>query len=133
MSMRFTPSRLVTGVLAVVALSTVAPAPASAATPRNGVCEAGEFCLYRDANYTGVVMDWARGADDDRYADNAYPSGHYLDDTTSSVWNRSNCAVSIWQHRFFGDPGIKLAAGARTNTAGTPLGDNLASSHNACT
>jgi hypothetical protein len=129
--MGFRPSRLLTGALAVVVLSTVAPAPASA-NARNGVCDAGEFCLFRDPNFTGVVMDWPRGVDDDRYADNSYPSGHYLDDTTSSVWNRSNCAVSIWQHRFFGDPGITLAAGAKRNTAGTPLGDNLASSHNAC-
>jgi hypothetical protein len=129
--MRFTPSRLVTGVLAVVVLSTVAPAPASA-NVRNGVCDAGEFCLFLDPNFTGPVMDWPRGVDDDRYADNHTPSGYYLDDVTSSVWNRSNCTVSIWQHRFFGDPGITLAAGAKRNTAGTPLGDNLASSHNAC-
>lgn len=130
--MGFTPGRLVTGVLAVVVLATVAPAPASAAA-RNGVCDAGEFCLYRDRNFAGPIMDWPGGFDDDRYADNRYPSGHYLDDTTSSVWNRSNCQVSIWQHRFFGDPGITLAAGAKKNTAGTPLSDDKASSHNACT
>lgn len=129
--MRSTPGRLVVGVLAVVTLCTVTTAPASASA-RNGVCDHGEFCLFRDANFTGPVMDWAGSADDDRYADDHYPSGHYLDDTTSSVWNRSSCEVSIWQHRFFGDPGITLAAGAKKNTAGTPLGDNLASSHNAC-
>jgi hypothetical protein len=31
---------------------------ANAATPRNGVCEAGEFCLYYLANMQGSVSDF---------------------------------------------------------------------------
>ena len=31
---------------------------ANAATPRNGVCEAGEFCLYYLQNRTGSVSDF---------------------------------------------------------------------------
>ncbi|WP_328454072.1 peptidase inhibitor family I36 protein [Amycolatopsis sp. NBC_00438] len=42
----------------IALLATVAPA-ANAATARNGVCEAGEFCLYYGYGFSGSVSDFS--------------------------------------------------------------------------
>lgn len=130
--MSITAIRPALAVLAAVALPVVAPSPAFAAAG-NGVCEAGEFCVYREPNQGGPVMDWRRGVDLADYDDQGWPAtGVELDDSVSSIWNRSSCRVSIWSHDHNNGPGITVAAGGRTNAAGTALGDDSASSHNAC-
>lgn len=42
---------------AVALLMTMSPV-ANAATPRNGICESGEFCLYHGYDLTGSVSDF---------------------------------------------------------------------------
>jgi hypothetical protein len=59
---RFAHSRLVRGFFVAAAAAAVGLAPSTASagavslTPiGNGICDPGEFCLYRDSNRTGPV------------------------------------------------------------------------------
>jgi hypothetical protein len=59
--MGFIGKRLVQAALALggsAALVVAVAGTASAATPRNGVCEVGEFCLYWGPGLTGSVSDF---------------------------------------------------------------------------
>ena len=84
------------GVGRVPAAQAETASPVAASTLRNGICEAGEFCLFRDPNRTGPVMDFNRGADSLSYIPFRWP----------------------------------IVAG---NSSSLPaVGDNQASSHDAC-
>lgn len=137
--------RFVTVTLSMIGFALVAPvaapaAQASAVEPlalRNGICEAGEFCLYRDSNRTGPVIDWASGRDDTTYNNDTWPIvGGGVNDRASSYWNRTGCNVRIHRDSSFNGPGLTARAsgqaGDRGNLAGTPVGGDQASSHNAC-
>lgn len=49
---------------------------------RNGICDAGEFCAYKDANHKNIVLDVA--------VPEGYKRIDVPDDVVSSVWNRSS-------------------------------------------
>ncbi|HEU4421864.1 MAG TPA: peptidase inhibitor family I36 protein [Pilimelia sp.] len=107
---------------------TIAPAVVG-----NGICETGEFCLYRDANRTGPVKDYASGIDDNTYVGNTWPIvGGKVNDGASSVWNRTGCKVRVYQHADQNGSGKTIDAGGWTNLSGTPVGNDEASSHDAC-
>jgi hypothetical protein len=105
--------------------------PVSIATLRNGICEAGEFCLYRDANRSGPVMDFNRGADSLSYGPLRWPIvGGRVNDSASSAWNRTNCSVRVYAGTNLNGNGVTIVAG---NSSSLPaVGDNQASSHDAC-
>ncbi|MEU6357612.1 peptidase inhibitor family I36 protein [Streptomyces sp. NPDC047072] len=82
---------LAAGVMAGVPLL----AGTASATVDNGVCEADEFCVFRQIDY-----DWAADfkASDTHYYNNSYPlhSSYLVNDSVSSVWNRNPCAVVLY-------------------------------------
>jgi Peptidase inhibitor family I36 len=124
---------LVPGLLLGLFTASALTAPPAHAAGWNGVCEAGEFCVYQHANNSGPIMDWPGSVDDRHYDNETWPvTQGPVDDATSSIWNRTSCPVSIWQHPHFTGPGIVVKAGERRNAGGTTLGDNTASSHNVC-
>jgi Peptidase inhibitor family I36 len=99
---------------------------------RNGICDNGEFCVYRDSNRTGPVIDWAKGVDDHHYGNDTFPiTGGRVGDEGSSVWNRTGCLVTVYRDGDFGGPWVDIAPGAARNLGGTPVGNDRASSHNA--
>ncbi|PFG37674.1 peptidase inhibitor family I36 [Flavimobilis soli] len=55
-------------------------------TNRNGVCDAGEFCAYKDANLKNLVLEVA--------APKGYKRIDVPDDQVSSVWNRNAPTLS---------------------------------------
>lgn len=121
------------------ALVTAVAAPAAQASPagtlalRNGICEAGEFCLYRDSNRTGPVIDWASGRDDATYNNDTWPIvGGGVNDRASSYWNRTGCNVRIHRDSNANGAGLTVGPNRLGNLAGTPVGGDQASSHNAC-
>ncbi|MFI0485332.1 peptidase inhibitor family I36 protein [Actinomadura sp. 9N215] len=101
--------------------------PANAATG-NGVCEAGEFCVYRDT--TGNVL-WDSGRTDNSYSNDTYPlAGGTVQDTGSSVVNRRGKGVRIFVNGDQNGAGWNVPAdGKRWNLSGTPVGNDRASSH----
>ncbi|TDD34942.1 hypothetical protein E1287_15065 [Actinomadura sp. KC06] len=111
---------------AVVATGLVAT-PAHAATG-NGVCERGEFCVFRDT--TGSVL-WDSGRTDNSYSNDKYPrAGGTVQDTGSSVINNTGRGVRIFKHGDQNGPGWNVPAdGRRWNLSGTPVGNDAASSH----
>lgn len=130
---------VLTGTIAGLALAGVPAAqaettpPVSATALRNGICEAGEFCLYRDANRSGPVMDFNRGVDSLSYGNLYWPIvGGRVNDSASSAWNRTNCTVRVYAGTNLNAEGTTVLAGHSTGFANTPVRDNRASSHDAC-
>ena len=120
-------------------LAGIPVAQAEAASPMtitelsNGICEAGEFCLYRDQNRTGPVKDFARGVDSFTYGPFRWPIvGGQVDNSASSAWNRTNCTVRVYSNSSLNGEGKSIPAGGSTNFRNTLVGDNRASSHDAC-
>jgi hypothetical protein len=125
------------GVLAVAGATPATAGPSteqvSPAVVGNGICDPNEFCLYRDSNRTGPVKDYASGVDDNTYVGNTWPIvGGGVNDEASSVWNRTACKVRVYQHADQNGSGRTVDSGAWTNLGGTPVGNDEASSHDAC-
>lgn len=115
-----------------VAQAEAAP-PVGIAALSNGICEAGEFCLYRDANRTGPVKDFNRGVDSMTYGPFRWPIvGGQVDNSASSAWNRTNCTVRVYANSSLNGNGRSIPPGGTTNFRNTLVGDNHASSHDAC-
>ncbi|SMC65634.1 peptidase inhibitor family I36 protein [Kibdelosporangium aridum] len=94
---------LVSSVIAVVALASAPAAQAETTSPttiaalRNVIGEAGEFCLFRDRNLTGPVLDFARAQDDLAYSPFQWPIvGGQVNDQASSARNNTTCAVQVF-------------------------------------
>lgn len=94
----------------VVAAATMAAVPmltgTASATVQNGVCEANEFCVFRQVNYSWA-SDWK--ASDTHYENNVYPlhPEYGLEDSVSSVSNENPCWVLLWPGR--DQTGVALA------------------------
>jgi hypothetical protein len=126
------------GVLAAAAVAFALPVPVQAeeagvADLGNGVCNAGEFCIYRDANRSGPVFDFGKGVDNSNYTPLRWPAtGGVVNDKVSSAWNRSDCRVNVFRNGKFQPPVHRVQPSAVINLKITAVGDDTASSHDAC-
>lgn len=115
---------------AAIPLSTT---PAAATPLRDGICQNGEFCVYRDSNRSGPVLDWNRAGDDNAYSNNTWPIvGGNVNDEASSYWNRTNCKVRVYRDSNQNGTGETFDPGERQNFSATAVGNDRASSHDAC-
>lgn len=100
LAMVFKRVRLVQALLVIagsVALVMAVAPTATAATARNGVCEAGEFCLYWGLGRTESVSDfngsvWSYGATQPTCYDfkgPGYGKGQCVKNNAASAWNRT--------------------------------------------
>lgn len=119
--------------LAVSGLTGVAAETAQAATARNGVCEAGELCLYYNSNQQGSLSDFTsslgqynatqptcyefRGA--------GAGKGMCIKNQTASVWNRTGSDATIFENSDFGGRTETVPANGKANL--TILKNNNAS------
>ncbi|WP_090073153.1 peptidase inhibitor family I36 protein [Lentzea flaviverrucosa] len=98
-------------------------ATASAATARNGVCEAGEFCLYYNSNHQGSLSDFATSIPD--YGDDQ-PScydfksagagkGLCVKNQAAAAWNRTSSPVTVYYNSEYGGSKQTVAAGGKVN------------------
>jgi hypothetical protein len=123
------------GVLAAAAFAVPVPvqAEAAAAKPGNGVCDSGEFCVYRDGNRSGPVFDFTKGVDVITYSKLSWPAtGGGVEDKVSSVWNRTTCKVKVFRSGKFTPPASVFQPSAIADLKGTAVGDDTVSSHDAC-
>lgn len=97
---------------------------ATAATDFNGLCEAGEFCLYDSGGGVGRAFDTSAPC---RYT----YSDRGFDDRASAWWNRMTGTVRIYEDSQYRGLSADLLPGSRGNLVNTPVGDNAASSHRA--
>jgi hypothetical protein len=125
------------GVLAAAAVALALPVPVQAeeagvADLGNGICNAGEFCIYRDANRAGPVFDFGK-VDSANYTPLRWPAtGGVVNDKASSVWNRTNCKVRVFANGKFTPPAAVVGISSVINLVATAVGDDKASSHDAC-
>lgn len=111
-----TTGRLLARVLSVIGACIVLVMAATsmasaAATPRNGVCEAGEFCLYYGPNLTGSVSDFAGsipnyGASQPtcyEYKGPGAGKGQCVKNNAESAWNRTSAyQVTVYFNSNYG-------------------------------
>jgi hypothetical protein len=109
-------------------------ATASAATARNGSCEAGEFCLYFNSNQEGSVSDFNTSISD--YGDDQ-PScyefksagngqGLCVKNNAAAVWNRTSGPVTVYFNSGYAGPRQTIAAGAKANLNSDLKNENAA-------
>lgn len=83
------------------------------ATQFNGVCEVGEFCLYRFENQGGPLIDY--GTAGGRACDREYDVR--FNNNTRSYWNRSNLTVRLYDGINYGPPILEDVDPGRGNLA----------------
>ncbi|MFB7868043.1 peptidase inhibitor family I36 protein [Streptomyces sp. NPDC056069] len=83
--------RTVTTVVAALSIVATAAGVSSAATPFNGNCQTGEFCIYKGTNFTNGIADFT--GDNAQYMPAGAPyfvnTGDSIQDDAGSSWNRS--------------------------------------------
>lgn len=115
--------------------TTVLATPASAATSRNGVCEAGEFCYYYNSNNKGSVSDFSESVK--KYGTKT-PScyvfkskgkgqGLCIKNRAASVWNRTSKTVVVYFNSDHQGYNVQIPPGAKKNLKGTRVYNNNAS------
>ncbi|WP_461003787.1 peptidase inhibitor family I36 protein [Streptomonospora sediminis] len=92
-----------------------------------------EFCLYENYDFnddsTNHVRQWTTN-DDEYHNNNWYNSNDELDNEASSVWNRTGCDVTLYQHTSYSGSHTTYEDGERDgNLKNDAVGDNRASSH----
>lgn len=108
-----TGKRLVRALLAtggaIAVLMTMSPV-ASAATARNGVCEAGEFCLYHGYDLTGSVSDFntsipnygSSQPDCYEFKGPGSGQGQCVKNNALSGYNRTSHVVRVYYNSYYG-------------------------------
>ena len=105
---------------------------AQAATPRNGVCEAGEVCFYYNSNYAGSVSDFTTSVANygtdlaTCYVFKGAGAGNGLciKNNVASVRNRTSSPVTVYYNSNYGGASQTIAAGASANLNATLQNNN---------
>lgn len=116
---------------AVIGVAVFAAVPAQAAG-RNGVCEAGEFCLYYNSNHAGSVSDFTTSIPDygatqpDCYEFKGAGAGQgqCVKNNAASAWNRTSGSVTVYFNSGYGGASQTFAAGAKVNLNATLKNEN---------
>lgn len=126
------------GVSAMVAGAafTMAMPAAHAATVRNGVCEAGEFCLYYNSGEAGSVSDFNTSISDYgatqpscyEFKGAGAGKGLCVKNHAASVWNRTSKTVYVYYNSGYAGTKQGIAAGAKANLVAA-LKNNNAGHH----
>ncbi|MGI5146824.1 peptidase inhibitor family I36 protein [Plantactinospora sp. CA-294935] len=91
-------------ILMTAGLVVAVPAgPASAAVARNGICEAGEFCLYYNSDLGGSVSDFNTSIEDYgasqptcyEFRGPGAGQGQCVKNNAASAWNRRSGSGSV--------------------------------------
>jgi murein DD-endopeptidase MepM/ murein hydrolase activator NlpD len=124
--------RLAAAAALVAATGLAVPTASQAATARNGVCEAGELCLYYNSNHAGSVSDFSTSISDYgskqpgcyefRGAGNG--KGLCVKNQAASVWNRTGKSVTVFYNSGYAGSKQTFAAGAKANLNATLKNNN---------
>ena len=116
--------RVLVGMVGATMLATVSSPSATAATPRNGVCEAGEFCLYFLPNRGGSVSDFTTsvpnyGTSQPTCYEFRTPglAGYQqcIKNNAESAWNRTSTAVRVYFNSNYCGPSDLVSANSARN------------------
>jgi hypothetical protein len=123
-------ARAIIVVLGSVSLVAVmAPSAASAATPRNGICEGGEICFYRGPNLTGSLSDFTGSLANYgstqpscyEFRSTGTGQGQCMKNNARSAWNRSSRTVRVYYNSNYGGTHDDVPAGTWRNLNNTYL------------
>ncbi|WP_199443144.1 peptidase inhibitor family I36 protein [Umezawaea beigongshangensis] len=119
--------RAATAVAGAAALVLAGATAASAATPRNGICEPGEFCLYYLDDFGGSLSDFTTsisnyGASQPSCYDfksAGTGQGLCVKNDARSAWNRSSRSVRVYFNSNYGGTYDTFAPGTSGNLTNT--------------
>jgi hypothetical protein len=119
--------RAAAAVVGVTALLVGGATAASAATPRNGVCEPGEFCLYYLDDFGGSLSDFTGSvANYGTSQPSCYDfksagagQGLCIKNDARSAWNRSSRTVRVHFNSNYGGSYDTFAPGTSGNLVNT--------------
>lgn len=125
--LRSTRSRAVVALAgsAIAAAGMVAPVSAHAATARNGVCEAGEFCFSFNSGFQGSVSDFTSGLGAygtkqpgcyEFRTPTSWEHGYQrcMEHETASVYNRMKWPVRVYTGAGFTGRSMVIRPGVKT-------------------
>lgn len=105
----------------------VSPTAASAATPRNGVCEGGEICFYYLDNLGGSLSDFTASVANYGttqptcydFKSSGSGQGQCIKNNVRSAWNRSSRTVRVYFNSNYGGVYDNVSAGTWRTLANT--------------
>ncbi|MDQ4032018.1 MAG: peptidase inhibitor family I36 protein [Actinomycetota bacterium] len=100
---------------------------ASAATPRNGVCEAGEVCFYYLDNRVGSLSDFTTSVANYgttqptcyEFKSAGAGQGLCIKNNARSAWNRSSSIVRVYFNSYYGGSSDPVAPHSARNLSVT--------------
>ena len=117
--------RVKTFIAAAAVATTAVLVPALPASASTSECFAGEVCVWENANYSGGFAAWTGSIIN--LSGKTFDNGHSLNDSISSLWNRTNVYVYFYPDKNWGG-GYDLAqspGGYRENLAVDSKKDGL--------
>lgn len=128
-------NRKTTGALLAVtaaAATFTLTAPTAQAAARDGICQAGEFCLYYNSGQLGSVSDFTTSISDygptqpECYDFKGAGAGKGLcvKNQAASVWNRTSSTVTVFYNSGYAGASQSFAAGAEANLNATLKNNN---------
>ncbi|TFH53238.1 hypothetical protein E4J66_04710 [Actinomyces viscosus] len=109
--------------LLLAAGALLVPTSAASAAERDGVCDAGEVCIYYNSNGEGSVSDFAgsipsHGASQPNcyeFKGTGNGRGKCVKNNVASVWNRSGVPVTIYYNSYYSGPSQTIPDGEPVN------------------
>jgi hypothetical protein len=115
--------------------------PALPAVYLDGLCQPGEFCLYYSSGFGQYIYDVPGCRNNAKYSGWQYvtmespttrggqPTNISLENSVSSVWNRSTCHYALYENESYQGYGLYVARGTKIDIARDPAMNDKASSH----
>ncbi|MDX8151227.1 peptidase inhibitor family I36 protein [Patulibacter brassicae] len=120
------------GVAGALLGTSLIAAPASQAAARDGVCNAGEFCLYFNSNHKGSVSDFKTSISNygDRqptcyeFRGRGNGRGKCVKNEAASVWNRTSKPVTVFFNSGYQGASQRIPARGKVNLNATLKNQN---------
>lgn len=106
----------------------VVAAPSAEAAAQDGVCQAGEFCLYYNSYQQGSVSDFTRSISDYgstyMFKGPGAGQGSRVKNGAASAWNRTFGSVRVYYNSGYSGVSQAIAPGAKVNLNSTLKNQN---------
>lgn len=112
----------------LVTATLVVTAPTAQAAAQDGVCQAGEFCLYYNSYQQGSVSDFTGSISDYGttyvFKGPGAGQGSRVKNSAASVWNRTFGSVRVYYNSGYSGASQAIAPGAKANLNSTLKNQN---------
>jgi len=116
----------------LVSAALVIAAPSAQAAARDGICQAGEFCLYFNSDQQGSVSDFAGSISNYgstqpecyEFKGAGTGQGRCVKNNAASVWNRTSGPVTVYYNSGYLGAKRTIASSAKVNLNATLKNEN---------